>query len=119
MDWQGFAAQWEAGWNSHDLDRILSHYSEDIVFRSQKALALVGRGELHGKAELGAYWGRALAAQPDLRFEVRQVFGGHEMCVIVYGNHRGVEAAETLWFGADGLAVRAAACHAAAGLTAR
>ncbi|MEX0286017.1 MAG: nuclear transport factor 2 family protein [Paracoccaceae bacterium] len=111
MDWTAFAAEWEAGWNSHDLDRILSHYGEGIVFRSLKAEALVGQGELQGKAALRAYWAQALARQPELRFAVEQVFGGHEMCVIVYRNHRDVMAAETLWFGADGLVERAAACH--------
>ena len=43
-----FAADWEAGWNSHDLDRIMAHYSPDIVFRSKKAVALVGNGEVRG-----------------------------------------------------------------------
>lgn len=34
------------------------------------------------------------------------------MMVITYENHRGVLAAETLYFGADGLVTQAAACHA-------
>lgn len=112
MEYAGFAVDWEAGWNSHDLDRIMAHYSDGIVFRSKKAAALVGRGELRGKAALRDYWARALERQPDLRFEVVQVFEGHDMCVIAYRNQRGVEAAETLWFGKDGLAHMAAACHA-------
>lgn len=110
---QAFAAEWEAAWNAHDLDRIMAHYSEDIEFRSRKAVALVGQGELRGKAALRDYWSAALARQPDLRFEVVDVFEGHEMIVITYRNHRGVLAAETLTFNADGLAFRAAACHRA------
>ena len=112
VDWQAFAADWEAGWNSHDLDRIMAHYDDDIVFRSQKAVALAGTGELRGKDALWAYWAAALERQPDLRFEVTQVFEGHDMCVIVYRNHRGVMAAETLWFEGGAQAVRASACHA-------
>lgn len=108
-----FAAEWQAGWNSHDLDRILAHYAPHIVFRSRKALALVGTGELVGRAALRDYWARALALQRDLRFEVVDVFEGHEMLVITYRNHKGVLAAETIWFDADGLIERAAACHAA------
>lgn len=114
QDWTAFAQDWEAGWNSHDLDRILSHYTEDIVFRSQKAEALVGKGEIHGKSALRAYWAAALDRQPDLMFTVLHVFSGYNMCVITYRNHRGVVAAETLWFGPDGRADRAAACHAKA-----
>ena len=112
MDAETFAQDWEAAWNSHDLERILAHYRDDIVFRSQKALALVGQGEVTGKAALQAYWSRALAAQPDLRFTVQKVFVGHKMLVIHYKNHRGVQAAEVLYFDDQDLVCQAAACHA-------
>lgn len=112
MDHAVFATEWEAAWNSHNLDRILGHYAKDVVFRSQKAIAQVGRGEVRGKTQLAEYWGKALAAQPDLAFEVLQVFEGHQMLVITYRNHRGLKAAETLRFGSNGLVVEASACHA-------
>ncbi len=111
MDVHRFAREWQDGWNSHNLDRILAHYDESIVFRSAKAQALVGQGVVRGHAALRAYWSRALERQPDLRFDVVDVFGGHEMMVITYRNHRGVLAAETLRFGPDGLVVEASACH--------
>ena len=111
MDFDAFAEAWEAAWNSHDLDRILAHYSSDIVFRSHKAVRLTGSGELRGKDALRAYWAKALAAQPDLSFVVVDVLHGHGMLVITYRNHRDVLAAETLRFGPDGLVVEASACH--------
>ena len=40
MDYHAFAIEWEAVWNSHNLDRILAHYAEDVIFRSQKAMRL-------------------------------------------------------------------------------
>lgn len=101
--YQDFAREWEAAWNSHDLDRILSHYSDDVVFRSRKALIYVGVGEIHCKQDLRVYWQAALEAQPDLKFEVQHVFGGHKMVVIVFCNHKGQLAAETLHFRDDGL----------------
>ena len=106
-----FARDWEAAWNSHDLDRILAHYAEDVRFASQKAVALVGQGELRGKPALAGYWSKALAAQPDLKFTVVDVFQGHDTMVITYMNHKGVLAAETLRFGADELVCEASACH--------
>lgn len=112
MDFDAFAAEWEAAWNSHDLDRILAHYSADVIFRSAKAMRLVGHGEMRGKAALRDYWARALTAQPDLSFVVVDVLHGHGMLVITYRNQRGVLAAETLRFGPDGLVVEASACHA-------
>ena len=113
MDAHAFAKDWEAGWNSHDLDRILSHYRADIVFRSRKAVPLTGAGEIVGRDALRAYWAAALEKQPDLRFRVQDVFYGHEMLVIAYRNHRAVLAAETLYFDADGMVYQAAACHRA------
>ena len=110
---EGFPAEWEAAWNAHDLDRIMSHYAEGVVFRSRKAQALVGTGELHGRAALRGYWSEALSRQPDLRFEVLEVFEGHSTLALRYRNHRGVIAVETLRFESDGLVVEASACHSA------
>lgn len=111
MDFDAFAEAWEAAWNSHDLDCILAHYSEDVIFRSHKAVRLVGQGELRGKAALRDYWARALAAQPELSFVVVDVLHGHGMLVITYRNQRDILGAETLRFGADGTVVEASACH--------
>ena len=97
VDYDAFAREWEAAWNSHDLDRILSHYCNDICFRSRKALASVGPGELHGTEALRTYWGLALKKRPDLNFKVQHILKGHQMMVITYLNHRGVRAAETLF----------------------
>ncbi len=110
-DADAFAQDWEAGWNSHDLDAIMRHYRDDIVFRSKKAVSLTRRGEIRGLAELRGYWAAALERQPDLRFRVRDVFEGYEMMVISYTNHRGVLAAETLYFDDAGMVFQAAACH--------
>ncbi|WP_147125720.1 nuclear transport factor 2 family protein [Shimia ponticola] len=107
-----FASEWETAWNSHDLDRILFHYSDDVVFRSKKAVKTVGTGIVRGKPALRAYWRKALDRQPDLRFAVTGVFHGHDMLVMTYTNQAGRSAAETLLFDAQGLVIEASACHA-------
>ncbi|MEL6914108.1 MAG: nuclear transport factor 2 family protein [Pseudomonadota bacterium] len=113
----GFERDWQAAWNAHDLERILGHYAENVVFRSEKAVATIGQGTVAGKAALRAYWSAALARQPDLAFSVEEVFRGHEMLVIVYSNHAGRRAAETLRFNAEGEVVEASACHDAGDFT--
>lgn len=64
------AADWIAAWNSHDLDRILSHYAEDATISSPVAAVRVpdSGGIVRGHAGLRAYWGPALEAMPDLHF---------------------------------------------------
>ena len=111
LDPSAFAAEWEAAWNSHDLDRILAHYRDDVVFRSRKAAVLTGDGEVRGTQALRDYWAKALAAQPDLRFEVTEVYEGWRMLVLTYRNHRGVMASEALWFDAEGRVAQAAGCQ--------
>ena len=106
-----FAKTWEEAWNSHDLNRIMAHYHRDITFRSAKAQILVGQGTLHGKEAPQSYWAKALNAQPGLRFQVNDLFAGHDMVVLTYLNHRNARAAETLRFDPDGFVIEASACH--------
>ena len=65
---QAFAEEWIAAWNAHDLDRILSHYAADIVFRSPMIAAVTGDQSciVRGIDALRAYWAQALARNPDL-----------------------------------------------------
>ena len=37
-----FANEWEAACNSHDLDRILALYSEDVIFKSPRVPTVSG-----------------------------------------------------------------------------
>ena len=92
---KAFADEWIAAWNSHDLERVLSHYASDIVFLSPNARRLVGNGRVSGVSALRSYWEKGLAAQPELKFELLNVLTGHECLTIHYRNHRGQQVAET------------------------
>lgn len=110
-DPEDFGAEWIAAWNSRDLDRIVSHYADDVVFRTPRAVSLVGTGVIEGKAALRAYWTKALEVAQELHFDLQRVYAGHGVVTIAYSNHRGQMAAETCEFGPDGLVVRSAACY--------
>lgn len=105
-----FAADWIAAWNSHDLDRILSHYAEDFEMSSPYIAQIAGEpsGVLRGKTAVGAYWKQALARMPDLRFELITTLVGANSITLYYRGARGL-AAEVFFFGADQAVVRAAA----------
>jgi ketosteroid isomerase-like protein len=95
-----FAEEWAAGWNSHDLDRILSHYAEDVVFSSPHIVRRLGdpSGEVHGIEKLRAYWGSGLQAEPELHFTIEDVRCAVDTVVINYRNQRGHAVAEVLRF---------------------
>jgi hypothetical protein len=80
--------------DSHDLDRILSHYSSDIVFLSPIAQQLMGNGRVAGIDSLREYWCRGLKSQSDLKFELMQVLRSHGCLTIFYRNQRGQPVAE-------------------------
>src|SRR5215470_15562714 len=95
-----FAAEWQRAWNAHDLDALLAHYSDDVVFRSPVAAQLLPDcdGVIRGKDELREYWSKALDLLPQLRFQVDGVYAGLDTLVINYRNHAGNRVCEVLTF---------------------
>jgi ketosteroid isomerase-like protein len=57
-----FATEWIDAWIRHDLDQILSHYTNDFEMSSPAIVRLVDEptGVLKGKEAVGAYWAKAL-----------------------------------------------------------
>lgn len=100
IDWQAFAAKWCESWNAHDLDRLLDHFHEDVLFTSPVAASLFPEtgGTIRGKAALRAYWSEGLKRIPDLHFTVERIFAGVDTLVIQYRNQKGVSVSEVLVF---------------------
>jgi hypothetical protein len=98
-----FAADWVSAWNAHDLERILSHYAEDFEMSSPVIAQIAGEpsGKLRGKSAVGAYWTKALALMPDLKFELLLVLTGVNSITLYYKGARGRHAAEVFHFGSD------------------
>jgi len=111
-DAQRFAEQWVADWNSHDLDRIMRPYAEDMTFRSPVAARIVpdSGGVIRGRGALRAYWAEALRRSPDLRFELLGVYASTDTIVINYRNQKGDLVSEVLVFNGP-LVVRGHATH--------
>ena len=103
-----FAQDWVNAWNSHDIDRILNHYDDEIILISPVALKLLGGdGRVHGKSALRNYFLRGLAAYPDLRFDLTGVLWGVETIVVSYSNNvRGNKTAEVMQISPTGKVLR-------------
>jgi ketosteroid isomerase-like protein len=101
-----FAADWLAAWNAHDVEAVLAHFHDDVVFTSPLAVRVVpdSGGVLRGKEALRRYWSEGLRLIPDLHFTVERVYAGVSTLVISYRNQRGGLVDEVLVF-ADGLVV--------------
>ncbi|QNF33190.1 nuclear transport factor 2 family protein [Adhaeribacter swui] len=83
-----FAEEWITAWNTHDLDRILSHYTEDFTIVTPMAKKIIpeSNGTVAGKDQVRAYWQQGLKLIPDLRFELIDVLTGINGITLYYHN---------------------------------
>lgn len=77
-DAKQFADHWISAWNKHDLEEILSHYTDDFEMTTPMIQRVLGieSGTLKGKAAIGDYWRAALKRIPDLKFSIIEVTSG-------------------------------------------
>jgi hypothetical protein len=101
-----FSDEWVRAWNAHDVEAVLAHFHDDVVFSSPVAARLLPEtgGVVRGKAALRDYWVAALKVVPDLHFDVVGVYRGESLLVVNYRNERGGLVNEVLVF--DGGLVR-------------
>lgn len=106
-----FADEWIAAWNSHDLERILSHYKDDFEMSSPMIITVMGEssGMLKGREDVAIYWAKALQNNPQLHFEKVHVLQGANSVTIIYRGVRGLSA-EVFHFSGSGK-VSAAYAH--------
>jgi uncharacterized protein (TIGR02246 family) len=106
---------WIAAWNSHDLERVLALYTDDAEMTSDKiqALGFEAGGTLRGKDRLRAYWGKALALLPNLRFDLIDTYVSPDSLVVFYQNERGAQICEYLRLDAQGKIRQGSANHLA------
>jgi hypothetical protein len=106
-----FAREWIAAWNAHDLDLILSHYTDDFEMSSPLIIARMQEpsGKLKGKKQIRPYWQKGLAAVPPLKFELIDIYAGVDSIVIRYRSIGRNLVCEVLFFNEQGLAIRGVA----------
>jgi SnoaL-like domain len=109
------ARGWIAAWNSHDIDRILSHYSDAIELTSPLVSRILGAGVnvVSGKAALRKYFLRGLDAFPDLKFELWGAYPGLDTLIVHYQSVRGLHGAEFMRIDSSGRVCRVIAHYAA------
>jgi hypothetical protein len=108
-----FAQEWIEAFNGHDLERILSHYADDVRLISPFYLQFTeGRtDELNGISELRHYFGTALQRYSALRFSLLEVTeGSRGLCIRYHTNLGDRIAMEAIELDAFGKAARVL-CH--------
>ena len=104
MNSKKFAESWIESWNSHDLDKILNHYSDDVEITTPmiKLAAGIDSGSLKGKENVREYWKKALKKIPDLQFELFDVTTGVNSIALYYKSVMNKKAIEVMFFDKKG-----------------
>lgn len=90
------AKAWTEAWNTNDLDSMLEHYAEDVVFYSP-FIKLVDENAplvIHGKTALREYFARGKEAYPHDRFQLHRTGLGAGSIVLNYISVNGMLANE-------------------------
>jgi hypothetical protein len=98
------ALDWVEAWNTHNLDRIMSHYAEDVILISPVAAQLLNEpsGTVTGKEALLIYFKKGPEVYPDLKFELLDVMWGVSSVVLYYINQKGTNAGEFMEVSSSG-----------------
>jgi ketosteroid isomerase-like protein len=112
------ANYWVEAWESHDLDRIMSHYEDAVELTSPTAAQLFGTsdGKVVEKANLRAYFHRGFEAYSDLRFRLDDVLWCVNSVILYFANQKGTHTGEFIELSATGKVARVVRSTAREGL---
>ncbi len=106
-----FAHEWIEAWNAHDLDAVLTHYTDDFEMSSPFITAFrpESGGTLRGKEAVRAYWSAALEKYSDLHFVLEDIFVGADSIALTYTSVLDKKAVEVFFFDENGKVFKAVA----------
>jgi len=113
-DAEAHAKDWIGAWNSHDLERIMSHYSPDVVFEAETVRARWEKpdGKLLGIAELRKHFALGLELAPQLKFQLEQVLLAPSGYAILYRRENGNRVIDCVTMNDAGQATKVIAYYA-------
>ncbi len=106
-----FATKWTRDFSAKDVDSVLSHFADEVVFISARAAAVTGKPSVHSRKELEKYWRAALKSVETIHFTLDYVINDESArrLTIVYLseiNGTRTRAAELLEFNSEGRIIR-------------
>jgi hypothetical protein len=108
-----FAEQWIDAWNSHDIEKIISHYSAELEFKSPLIIERYSdpSGTIYNREKLKEYFLIGITNNPSLKFKFKQLLVGINSLTLYYKNARGGETAEYFEFNSNKKIVKCMSCY--------
>ena len=106
-----FTNGWVTDWNSHDLEKIMTHYEDDVELISPVAAQLLKdpTGRVIGKEALQNYFRKGLETYPYLQFTLNDILWGVNSIVLYYINQKGTCTGEYMEMSPQGKVSRVVA----------
>jgi SnoaL-like domain len=97
------ATEWIESWNRHDLESIMAHYADNVIFEANTVVNRWNRpdGQLHGAHELREHFRRGLELAPALHFELEAVLTAPSGYAALYHRDNGNRVLDVVQLNAD------------------
>lgn len=104
---KNFADEWVQAWNNKDIEAIMSHYVDSVVFSSPFILKaqINDKGTIQGKSELRKYFESALVKNPNLHFDLKHIMVGIKSITLIYTRKGTMLASEAMILNDEGKVV--------------
>ena|ERR1700744_699805 len=91
INYKHLATDWIDAWNKRDIDRIMSHYADDVEFHSPTVNKRwnITEGKLTGKEKLRQHFLKGFEEAPDLHFEFIELVPEKDSVIITYKRETG------------------------------
>ncbi len=98
------AKDWINAWNNGDVNSLINHYSDDVVFYSSAAKRRWGvdDGKLSGKEALGNHFRKAFEEFPSMAITFKKLMQGPDGVLLVYERETGKMMADFVRFNDQG-----------------
>jgi hypothetical protein len=104
---------WIEAWNAHDLDRIMSHYADDVEFEANTVVKRWNKpdGKLRGINELREHFKLGLSLAPQIHFTFEQFFSVPSGYAVLYRRDNGNQVMDVVELNEAGKARRVKAFY--------
>lgn len=102
-----FADEWITAWNTGDIETIMRHYANDVIFSSPFVLKnqINNKGTIHSNTELKTYFEITLSKNPDLHFDLKHIMVSIKSITHIYIRQQTMLASKTMILNDKGLIV--------------
>lgn len=113
IELKAIAEDWIASWNAHDLDRIMSHYADNVEFEANTVVKRWNKpdGKLRGINELREHFKLGLSLAPQIHFAFEQIFSVPSGYTVLYRRDNGNQVIDVVELNEAGKARRVKAFY--------